>query len=158
MKQIPIKIAGFLFFISVLTSCKISDELEYKGFNNFKFTGDVNNPSLGVDVTLYNPNPIGIKLKEMDLTVHINNSEIGNIGIEDPVKLKSRQNFTLPIMMETSLEKLKPLTQPGLQSLLFDKPLAVEITGNITLRKFIFKKTYDFNYKDEIDVSDIKMK
>ncbi len=144
--------------MAALTSCKISDELQYKGFDNFKIAGDMKNPSVGVDVTLYNPNPIGVKIKEMNLSVDVNNSKIGTIGIADPVKLKSRQNFTLPVLMETSLDQLQTLTKPGLESLLFEKPLAVEISGTITLRKFIFKKTYDFNYTDQLNVKDIQTK
>jgi LEA14-like dessication related protein len=158
MKQIQPTILFSLLFIAVLSSCKISDELQYKGFNNFKVSGNMENPSIGVDVTLYNPNPIGVKIKTMNLTVDVNHSQLGTIGLDDPVKLKSKQNFTLPIMMETSMEQLQTLTKPGLQSLLFDKPLAVEISGTITLRKFIFKKTYDFNYADELNVKDIKTK
>lgn len=158
MKQIQPTILFSLLFIAVLSSCKISDELQYKGFNNFKLSGDTKNPSVGVDVTLYNPNPIGVKIKTMNLTVDVNHSQLGTIGLDDPVKLKSKQNFTLPIMMETSMDQLQTLTKPGLQSLLFDKPLAFEISGTITLRKFIFKKTYDFNYADELNVKDIKTK
>jgi len=154
MKRIyPVLLCTIIF----LSSCSISDELRYKGYDNFHVNGSLQQPEVGVDVTLYNPNPIGVKIKNMDLVIRVNDTAIGTVCLEKPVKLKAHQEFTLPIMMQTSLAQIGTLTAPGLQSLFFDKPLALEISGNITLRKFIFKRSFDFNYEDKLRLGDIKM-
>jgi len=142
--------------ITISSSCSISEELQYKGYNNFKVSATGNKPEINVDVKLYNPNPIGAKLKNFDIELVVEDQRIGSACLDEPVKMKAREEFILPIIMQTSLDQLAGLTKPGLESLLFNKPLAVEITGNVTVRKFIFKKSFDFNYTDSLNVSDLR--
>ncbi len=141
----------------ILSSCTAPQELQYKGFDNFTVTGSQADPQIKVDISLYNPNPVRTKLKKMEATISVNENEVGTAGIEKSVKLKSNEVIVLPIIVETSLDQLKALTKPGLESLLYDKPLALQISGNITIRKFIFKKSFDFIYMDEIKVGDLKL-
>lgn len=144
--------------LAAFSSCAINEELQYKGYNNFKVSGGLEDPQLSVDLNLYNPNPIGAKLKVMEVEVKINNTDIGTVKIDKPVRMKSRETFVLPLLMETSKEQLNSLVKPGLESLLFDKPLALQISGNMTIKKFIFfKKTFAFNYADELKISDLKI-
>ena len=144
-------------FLIAFSSCSVQQELQYKGYDHFSVTADKNDPKVNINLRLFNPNPVGVKLKEMNLVITVNDTLLGTAELDHPVRIKRKQEFTVPVTFMTSMDQLNSLMQPGLEALLFNRPLSVEITGNMTFRKFIFfKKTLEFNYADELNIGDIK--
>lgn len=145
-------ITAFILF----NSCASSQEMQYQGFQNFKVSNITQEPKVNVDVKLYNPNFFGATIKSMEFSVMVDGKAIGSAGIAEPIRVKRKSVFVLPVECGTSLDKMGGLLATGLQSYFSEKEVPVGIEGNITLQKFIFfKRTYAFNYTDEIDVKKI---
>ena len=147
-----------LFFLAtIMTSCTVSESLQLKGYDNFKVSNIMSDPKINADITLHNPNKIGATIREMEIALSVDNKEIGIIGFSDKVRIKKRSDFVLPIEFNTSLNQLGGVLSFGLTSFISDKEIPVGLTGSITVQKFIFfRKTFEFNYVDELDVKKIK--
>ena len=156
MKKSFAGIVAILCALIMLNSCASSQEMQYKGFQNFKVSNITQEPKVNVDVKLYNPNFFGATIKSMEFSVMVDNKPIGSAGIVEPIKVKRKSEFVLPVECGTSLDKMGGLLAAGLQSYFSEKEVPVGIEGNITLQKFIFfKRTYAFKYTDELDVKKI---
>ncbi len=149
----------FLFFCTllVLASCSTSEQIRYNGYENFKVSDIATEPKVNVDVKLHNPNPIGITLKDMSLTVDVDNKPLGTVGLSDKVRVKRKSDFVLPVEFNTTLPQLGGILSSGLTSFISDKELPIGISGRFTIQKFIiFRKTFEFNYTDSLNVKSIK--
>ena len=146
-------------FITVLllSSCTVTESLQFKGYDNFKVSDIMSEPKINADITLHNPNKIGATIREMNIALSVDNKEIGVVGFSDKVRIKKKSDFVLPIEFNTSLNQLGGVLSFGLTSFISDKEIPVGLAGSITVQKFIFfRKTFEFNYVDELDVKKIK--
>ena len=159
-KTISLKLSQVIFLLITLVlfaSCTVSESLQLKGYDNFKVTNIMSEPQINADITLYNPNKIGATIREMNIALSVDNKEIGVLGFDDKVRIKKRSDFVLPIEFNTSLNQLGGVLSFGLTSFISDKEIPVGLTGSITVQKFIFfRKTFEFNYVDALDVKKIK--
>ncbi len=150
--KLPLLITVFL-----LSSCTVTESLQFKGYDNFKVSDIMSKPKINADITLYNPNKIGATIREMEIALSVDNKEIGVVGFSDKVRIKKKSDFVLPIEFNTSLNQLGGVLSFGLTSFISDKEIPVGLTGSITVQKFIFfRKTFEFNYVDALDVKKIK--
>ncbi|MFN0274701.1 MAG: LEA type 2 family protein [Chitinophagales bacterium] len=148
----------FAIFVSVFTSCASLKTLDYKGFDGFQLESLSTAPNVNLNLHLYNPNPIGATLKNMDIALTVNNIIIGNIALEEKVRMKKHSDFVLPIEIGTSITQLGTLAKPGLEAIFSDKGIPFELSGELTLTKFwIFRKKFHFDYIDEVHLKEIKM-
>lgn len=148
-----------LFPILIITfpSCTVSQPLQFKGYENFELSNVTSEPKINADIKLFNPNPVGAIIREMNITLSVDNKTMGVVGFDNKVRIKKRSDFTLPIEFSTSLDQLGGVLSFGLQSFLSDEKIPVGIAGTLTIQKFIFfRKTFAFNYLDELDVKKIK--
>ncbi len=144
------------FSTLLFTSCVSSKDMQYQGFTNFKVNNVTSEPKVNVDIKLYNPNFFGAKLKAMEFNVLVDEKVIGSAGIPDPVRIKRKSEFILPIECATSLDKMGGLLALGLQSYFSNSEVPVGIEGTMTIQKFIFfRRTFAFKYDDEIDIKKI---
>jgi len=139
-----------------LSSCVSSKNMQYQGFTNFKVNNVANEPTVNVDIKLYNPNFFGGKLKAMEFNVLVDDKIIGSAGIPDPIRIKRKSEFILPVECTTSLDKMGGLLALGLQSYFSSSEVPVGIEGTMTVQKFIFfRRTFAFKYDDKIDIKKI---
>lgn len=139
-----------------MASCTVSQNMQYKGVDNFSIADLANNPKVNVDVNLHNPNRIGATIRTMEFTVLVDNKPIGTAGIDDKVRIKRNADFTIPIEVNTSLDKMGGLLSAGFKSFLGDNSVPVGLTGTFTVQKFIFfRKTFAFEFNEELNVSKI---
>jgi len=142
--------------ISSMASCTVSQNMQYKGVDNFSIADLGNNPKVNVDINLHNPNKTGATIRTMEFTVLIDNQAIGTAGIEDKIRIKRNADFSIPIEVNTSLDKMGGLLSAGLKSFMGDSSVPVGLTGTFTVQKFIFfRKTFAFEYIDELNVAKI---
>lgn len=145
-----------VFSTLFLSSCVSSKDMQYQGFTNFKVNNITYEPKVNVDIKLYNPNFFGGKLKAMEFNVLVDDKIIGSAGIPDPVRIKGKSEFILPVECTTSLDKMGGLLALGLQSYFSSSEVPVGIEGTMTIQKFIFfRRTFAFKYGDEIDIKKI---
>jgi hypothetical protein len=143
----------------LFASCASTQELQYKGFDNFTVTNVLKEPKVELDLNLYNPNPIGGTIRNMEINIAVDNNELGKVSLDDKVRIKKQSAFTLPISFTTSTSEMGGILSAGLKSFLGQDQMPMGISGEITIQKFlIFRKTFTFEYKDGIDVHDIIQK
>ena len=94
MKRIKSTACFGLISVMIFSSCSSFIPLEYKGYNDLTVTTISDTPTVNINLNLYNPNPIGAKLKNIDMTVSIEENEIGTACLDKPVKIGSpRKRF-----------------------------------------------------------------
>jgi hypothetical protein len=92
----------------------------------------------------------------MEFTVLVNNKAIGSAGINDKVKVKGNKDFTVPIEVNTSLDKLGGILSAGFTSFIGNSDVPVGLTGTFTVQKFyFFRKTFSFEFNDKLNVSNL---
>lgn len=143
----------------LLASCASTQELQYKGVDNFTITNVLKEPKVELDLNLHNPNPIGGTIRNMEINIAVDNKELGKVSLDDKVRIKKQSDFTMPISFTTSVSEMGGILSAGLKSFVGQNEMPLGISGEITVQKFlIFRKTFSFDYKDGIDVHDIIQK
>lgn len=147
----------YLSIAILLTSCSVSEPLQLKGYDNFVVSNIMSDPQINADLTLHNPNKIGATIREMEINLSVDKQELGTIVFEDKVRIKKQADFVLPIQLNTTFKQLGGVLSFGLTSFISDTDIPVGLAGSITVQKFIFfRKTFEFNYTDKLDVKKIK--
>ncbi len=150
-------VVALIFSLLMLTSCTITKPLEYGGYENLRIANVSTDPTVNVDVKLYNPNPVGVKIKAVSMMLEVDDNNIGNIDLDESVKIKSNQEFTLPFTFSSTLPQLGTLVTPALKNFFTGGEIPLKLSGTFTLQKFfLFKKTYDFEYKDNLRMKEIR--
>lgn len=124
----------------------------YRGFRNFTLVLSGSDPLLHFDLDLNNPNAMGITIKGIEVELQINNTVIGTILLDDKVHIRKRSDFTLPLTLHTSYAQLSSLVSGNaLSAILKDKSLPFSLSGEMTIRKWIFfHKTIAVQFSDTL--------
>lgn len=141
-----------------LSSCA-TQEVAYKNIDNFTVSNVFDTPQVTMDMHLHNPNPIGGTLRNMELTVMLNNKPLGSVQIDDKVRIKRQSDFTVPVTFTTSIGQMGGILSSGISAYFGNDSMPVGLTGSITVQKFlIFRKTFAFDYSDGIKPKEILQK
>ncbi len=144
---------------SVLFSACATQEMSYKGIDNFTVSNVFKEPRVDMDMHLHNPNPIGGTIRNMELQVMVDNKVLGTAQIEDKVRIKRHADFTMPVTFTTDIGSLGGIMASGLKAYVGDDKLNVGLTGSITVQKFVvFRKTFSFDYSDGLRAKEIIQK
>ncbi len=68
--------------------------------------------------------------------------------------MPSQGDFTLPLTTNTSYQELIKFLPRGIASFNSGKQIPVKLTGSVTVKKFIFKRTLPFEFHDSINTKD----
>lgn len=151
-------LAGIAFCL-LCASCASTQELQYKGFDDFTVTNILKEPKVQMDLNLYNPNPIGGTIRNMEINIAVDQKTLGSVSLDDKVRIKKQAAFTMPISFTTSVSEMGGILSAGLKSFVGQDEMPLGISGEITIQKFlVFRKTFSFEYKDGIDIHDIIQK
>lgn len=147
-----------IFAAGILSSCAPSQPLTYNGVENFKISDIKSEPKINVDLKLHNPNPIGFKLKKINLALTVDNRNIGNLDLDKQIRLRGNQDFTLPLTFTTSVSELSQVIKPGIADVFSGKSIPFDFQGQITVQKFIFfRRTFQFDFNDDVNLNKIKI-
>ena len=113
-------------------SCTQPKPLVYHSLNHFGADmAGLKNTVLTMDLCLYNPNYYGLKLKNTDVDVYINDRYVGKALIREKVAIPKRDTFTLPILLRVDLVQ----AIPDAVQLLITKEITLKLTGIIRAGK-----------------------
>lgn len=142
-----------LLFVLSLSSCVTIKPVEFKRAENIVSKTVGNDFQLSFDLSMHNPNNWSLRLTEVITEVTIDNQPLGKANLSKPIRLTKNCDFTIPMLATSSTVDLSRFATIGLSFLLGNKTATATIKGNITLKKFIFRKKYPFEYKEKIDAS-----
>lgn len=136
----------FLLSISLLFgSCASISKMQLKSLSDVKVSGiSEKKPEIKFNLKLYNPAPVGVKVKSMDITLSINGTNITTLSTTDKVKIKKKSEFVLPLSVAPAWNDVADLLKAGVLILITQK-FNVGLSGTVVVKKFIFKKTLSFN-------------
>ena len=104
-----------------------------------------------LDLAMHNPNKWSLKLKVIDTQITIDDRPLGKASLAKVIRLKGNSDFTMPVEASASLNDLAELSSIGLSLLLGNQTATASVKGTMTLKKFIFRKKIEFEYKEKID-------
>lgn len=147
-----LSVCAFLLAISV-SSCDFEEPV-VSGYSNFKF-GKLEGKTLNVsfDATVDNDNGYGFKIKKGELTLSINNLEIGDIDLNKKIKVKRKSEhvYTVPLKISLSdgaLFRIAKLVSADKFELKLDGKVRGSVMG--------FGKTFDVHETRNLSSGDIK--
>jgi LEA14-like dessication related protein len=146
MKQLLFLCAITLLF----SSCLTQKVVEYKGIENVSYKTENNTPQITFDLVINNPNNWGLRLSDLNSQVFVADHMIGNALLQNTIKIKRKSYVYIPISLNLSMSDVIALIPTGLS--LFGKKSKVNtaVDGDLVLKKFLFKKKYKVNFKQDI--------
>jgi len=134
-------------------SCTYNATPEYKNISNVSIS-DVSLNSVGINskANFYNPNDIGLILKNVELSVFLNGQPIGSINQTASTAIGAKKEFGIPLRIQLSQSQLFNAIGglSGGLSAAFGKSVKIGYRGKITVSKFWIPFT--FNFSQETDM------
>jgi LEA14-like dessication related protein len=146
-----------LFMGGLMTSCAPLRPIEFRSVTDFKVQHLTSSPELAVNLNLHNPNSFGGKVKEFDIDFFLGESKITSVALKD-VRVPSGSDFTLPLSTTASYQQLIQFLPSGISSLKSGKDIPLRLSGKVTLKKFLFRKTLPFEFHSTVNTKDIELK
>jgi len=148
MKKYSLIALPALFFFS---SCFTIKPVEFRRTENFSVASNNNSPMVTFGIVFYNPNGFGCTISNIESEGSINSRLVFNAGIASKIKAKRKSEVAFPVTANLAKMDLGQLLGTGLNLLLNDEAIPMKVKGSVRVRKFIFSKTYHFDYTQSID-------
>ena len=141
-----------VILVVTLSSCFSQKEISYKGISNINYRTDKEIPQITFDLIINNPNNWGLKVSDLTTNVTVANRMIGTAIIENPIRIHHHNDVTIPMVLNLSMADIISLLPTGLSLFGQKSSVNTQVEGNLTLKKFIFKKKYFFNFKQDVQI------
>jgi LEA14-like dessication related protein len=126
---------------------------EYRSISNLKVTKVSSTPEFSLNVNLYNPNSVGMKVKDYAFNISIDSLPITSVHLNEVSRAPANSEFAVPVNGTIPLAQLPKLISAGLQSFGSGTKIPVTITGNVVVKKFIFRKNFPVEFHQDIDLN-----
>ena len=143
-------ITGVALILS-LSSCFTIKPVEFLNAGNLKSSRNDTDFVMTFDLAMHNPNNWSLRLSKLETEVSIDNHFLGKASLSNVTRLKRNSDFSIPLNANASLNNLINLSALGLNLFFGNQTAVATIKGNLVLKKFIFRKKMQFEYKEKID-------
>ena len=134
-KNIIVSFSILLIVFSFVTSCSLPKEPELKDIKNINITNfSISGVTVEADAILFNPNKIKAVLKEIYVTVWINDKEAGILKEESNIEVKGLEEFSVPLKLTFNPNKIFDNVLTGVMDVLSNKKLTVKYKGYIRVK------------------------
>jgi len=124
--------------LSVFQACMFRPVV-VQDVGNVRIEDVMTHPVVAFELGVYNPNRAGVRLLSLDSRVWLDSTEVAVVHMAKPARITALGDLRVPLRAEPSLGNLARLVKAG------GLPTEGVATGTLTVRKFIFKKTYPFS-------------
>ena len=136
-KNIFFKIAIIIVLAALFSSCGRYNDIHVEGISNVSLRGIKQRVvHLNIDVVIDNPNTRKITVLDINFTAWLNNRELGEFRIVEPIKLTpcSKETYTVPVEIELrNMADALRLASSGSIERLLER---LEVEGSIRGRSF----------------------
>lgn len=143
------------FAIAFLSSCAIQP-VTLKKIDQFTTTKSGTGPAVSFNLVFHNPNAFAITISKVESKGTLNNLDIFDISIPANLRTTATNDFSIPVSASLKQFNLDQLLGTGLHLLFTNESVPINIKGKVKLKKFIFSKTYEFEFMEEIKKSELK--
>lgn len=151
MKKIFLVFPLILFF----SACSIVPAT-FKSITNPSLENISAAPAFKMNVNLYNPNHFGVKLKSYGLNVSVDSVQVATLSQNSAMHIPADTDFSIPVQINIPLSSLIKMIPQGANLFLNDVAIPFHLDGTITIKKFIFSKTYPVHLIQNVSKKDIK--
>lgn len=148
------KLCFVLPLIVFISSCSI-EPATFKSITNPSLENISSAPTFKMNVNLFNPNHFGIKLKSYDLNVSVDSVQVATLSQKSAMRIPPDTDFSIPVKIDIPLTSLIKMIPRGTDFFMNDAAIPFHLNGTITLRKFIFSKTYPVHLIQNVSKKDI---
>lgn len=141
----------FLFVIicSSFTSCKLRD-IQFKGVKDYQFVkASTESISMKIAFEVDNPSAFNIKLKPAHLDLYLDDKLVGDLKINEKVKIRKRSEGVYEMPVTAFFDKGLPL------STVMKGRVTAKIDGKIKAKVFLIGKKFDVNESMQISLSNL---
>lgn len=131
------------FFLSLVTlflgSCKLN-QVQFKGVKGYEFvTASTESVSMKIAFEVKNPSGFNIKVKPANLDLYLDNKLVGDLKIDEKVKIKKRSEGVYEMPVTAFFDKGLPL------STIMKGRVTAKIDGKIKAKVFLIGKKFEVN-------------
>ncbi len=120
-----------IFIIVLLASCGNPQDLQFQDVKGIRVKTLSSNTKAEVDIQFYNPNKFGMKMKDADIDLYLNEKLIGNAKMEDTYEVPAEDTFVLTANMDIDIKK----ALPSALDILLNNNMTVELKGHVKAGK-----------------------
>ena len=132
-----------------MSSCKLS-EVQFKGVKNYEFvTASVESISMKIAFAVDNPSAFNIKLKPAHLDLYLDDKLVGDLKIDEKMKIKKRSDGVYEMPVTAFFENGLPL------STIMKGRVTAKIDGKIKAKVFLISKKFEVNESMPISLGNL---
>jgi LEA14-like dessication related protein len=151
------RFSALLFLTALLPACAPLKPVEFRSVTELKVKDAFTSPAIAANVNFFNPNAFGCTVKKLEADVSLSNTGLTQISFVKQ-RIPSKEEFSLPLNASVSysqLLKLIPAAVAGVQS---GKDIPVDLTGSVTVKKFLFSKTFPLQVHEKLNLKDLQLR
>ncbi len=143
----------YLLILLLFSSCLSKKNVTFKNIENINYKTENNSPVLNFDLVIHNPNNWGLRISEIDTKVLVEDRQIGITALPKTIRIGRNADVSIPLQLKLSLVDLMTFLPQGLSLFTGQKTkVNTSVDGEITLKKFLFKKRIAVNLKQEVEL------
>jgi len=144
-----IKQTCFLFLLLFLSSCVPKEQVILRNIKDVRVDGGADgNAKLNAIAVFYNPNPLRMKLKEIDVQVMVDGKKAARASQKLNFQIPAKAEFSVPLEVQLALKELGLLDT--LLSLFGGKKYEIHYVGFVRVKVHGLTIKVPIDYKDEI--------
>jgi hypothetical protein len=156
-RKVTNRFCRLLLLLVVLQACAPLKPVEFRSVTDLKVKDAFTSPTVTANLNFFNPNSVGCTVKKLEAEVLLSNSELTQLSFARQ-RIPSGKEFILPLSASVSYSQLLKLIPVGVASFRSGRDLPVDITGSVTLKKFVFSKTFPLEVHEKLNLKDIQIK
>lgn len=136
-----------------LTSCKEAEPAQLIKFQNLEF-GPVagNEAHVRGEAVLYNPNTFGVRIKEIQLKIDIENTEVATLREVKAVKAGGKKQFVVPFQGQLALADIQKIVEKDGLAYLLGKKVSLRFRGQIKTSLSGWGTTIPVDVKEDVSL------
>ena len=142
-----VRASTFCLGVMLFWSCMSIQPVVVQQLDNFNLSLEGSKPNITADLKVHNPNKVGVKIKVFQSDVFLNDKLIGVVNLRNTVRIPSHEDASIPFILDLNSGDIMSL---AFASLAGSTTNTAHAKGYIVLKKFLFKKKFDFELKQNI--------
>jgi LEA14-like dessication related protein len=138
---------------SPLTSCITYKPVLIKEIKSVKaYNNDISSGKITVNLSVSNPNNYAIKFKKYDLHAFLNNTDLGEVRIDEKLVLPKRSEKDYTITFAPDVSKIIGV----LPSLYLKGSTEASLKGSVRVKALFLSKKFTVDLKKRVSSSDLR--
>jgi LEA14-like dessication related protein len=140
------------------SACAPLEDIELKAVENIQVV-EMSDSKLVLDVglRLKNPNSIAVRVKNADLLISLNGTQMGSTQLDKAFRIPSKSEETQQMRLVVNPNKNFGTMLPGLLMSALSQKITVGIDGYIKGGTMFYSKKIDVHHKEKVDMQKLNL-